>query len=55
LGSTDSNAARKNSGWVDPKKATADYEAAAKATQDKLTALGIKTELVELADAKWII
>jgi hypothetical protein len=42
--------------WVeDPEKATADYEAAAKATQERLADLGINTELVELADSKWVI
>jgi hypothetical protein len=42
--------------WVDdPKKATADYEQAAKATQEKLTALGTETTLEELGDARWVI
>ncbi len=39
--------------------ATADYEEAAKATQDDLAALGIKTELEEIAcekhRSKWVI
>ncbi len=46
--------------WVeDPQQATADYEEAAKATQDDLAALGIKTELEEIAcekhRSKWVI
>jgi len=42
--------------WVeDPTKATADYEPAVKATQGRLTALGVKTELVKLSDSKWVI
>jgi len=46
--------------WVDdPRKATADYEDAAKVTQDELTALGIKTELEEITydkhQSKWVI
>jgi hypothetical protein len=46
--------------WVeDPKKATADYEPAAKETQDRLTAIGIETELEEITSdkhqSKWVI
>jgi hypothetical protein len=39
----------------DPKEATADYKEAAKATQDKLTALKVKTRSEEIASDKWVI